>query len=182
MDAQTGRVLAAVDRLGLADKTIIVFISDHGWCLGEHGQWQKMLLFEESARVPMIIYDPGNTAGGKTCSRPVELVDLYATLADLCGLPAPAGVEGQSLRPLVENPDAAWDHPALTQVVHGKVMGRSIRTDRWRYTEWDGGKAGSELYDQQADPKEYHNLAGDPKHADIVATLKKSLSHSQQRE
>jgi iduronate 2-sulfatase len=180
MDAQTGRVLAALDRLGLADKTVVVFISDHGWCLGEHGQWQKWLLFEESARVPMIIYDPANSVRGKICSRPVELVDLYATLADLCGLPAPAGVEGQSVRLLVENPEGAWDRPARTQVVHGKVMGRSVRTDRWRYTEWDGGKAGSELYDQQTDPHEYHNLAGDPKHADIVATLKRSLSYSQQ--
>jgi uncharacterized sulfatase len=178
MDAQTGRVLTAVDRLGLTDKTVIVFISDHGWCLGEHGQWQKWLLFEESARVPMIVCDPGNTARGKTCSRPVELVDLYATLADLCGLPAPVGVEGQSLRPLVENPDGAWDHPARTQVVHGKVMGRSARTDHWRYTEWDGGRYGAELYDEQADPHEYHNLAGDPKHADAVATLKKSLFYS----
>ena len=182
MDAQAGRVLAAVDRLGLADKTIIVFIADHGWCLGEHGQWQKMLLFEESARVPMIIYDPGNTAGGRVCTRPVELVDLYATLADLCGLPAPAGVEGKSLRPLVENPEASWNRPALTQVVHGTIMGRSIRTDLWRFTQWNGGKAGAELYDEQADPKEYRNLAGDPKYAEIVATMKKNLSHSQQRE
>jgi iduronate 2-sulfatase len=176
MDAETGRVLAAVDRLGLADKTIIVFISDHGWCLGEHGQWQKMLLFEESARVPLIIYDPSGKANGKTCSRTVELVDLYPTLADLCGLPAPAGAEGKSLRPLLDDPQSVWAEPAFTQVRRGKLVGRSVRTEHWRYTEWDGGKSGSELYDQQADPEEYHNLAGDPDHADTVATLKTRLS------
>jgi uncharacterized sulfatase len=180
MDAQTGRVLAALGRLGLADKTVVVFMSDHGWCLGEHGQWQKWLLFEESARVPMIVCDPASASRGKTCSRPIELVDLYATLTDLCGLPVPQGVEGQSLRPLVENPDGAWDRPARTQVVHGKVMGRSVRTGHWRYTEWDGGTYGAELYDEQSDPHEYRNLAGDPKHVDIVATLKKSIVYSQQ--
>ncbi len=182
MDEQTGKVLAAVDRLKLADNTVIVFISDHGWCLGEHGQWQKMLLFEESARVPMMIYDPaGNRAAGKVCTHPVELVDLYPTLADLAGLPAPEGVEGRSLRPLVEDPAAAWDLPAYTQVVHGpNNVGRSVRTERWRYTEWDGGKKGVELYDQQDDPKEYHNLAKDPQHAEIVAKLKKLLEKQNQ--
>jgi arylsulfatase A-like enzyme len=176
MDAQTGRVLAAVDRLGLADKTVIVFISDHGWCLGEHGQWQKLLLFEESARVAMVIYDPSSKGNGKSCSHPVELVDLYATLADLCGLPAPEGVEGKSLRPLLDDPQAAWKEPAFTQVARGRVMGRSVRTERWRYTEWDGGRSGTELYDQQSDPHEYHNLAGDGKHAETAATLHKLLA------
>jgi iduronate 2-sulfatase len=180
MDAQTGRVLAAVDRLGLADKTVIVFISDHGWCLGEHGQWQKMLLFEQSARVPMVIYDAGRKGNGKICSHPVELVDLYATLADLCGLPAPEGVEGKSLRPLLDDPQAEWNSPAFTQVARRpmgrSLMGRSVRTERYRYTEWDGGNAGKELYDQQSDPHEYHNLAGDGKHAETAATLKKLLA------
>ncbi|HEX3998557.1 MAG TPA: sulfatase, partial [Pirellulales bacterium] len=182
MDAQVGRVLAALDRLHLADNTVVVFISDHGWCLGEHGQWQKMLLFEESARVPMVIYDPAGKANGKVCSRPVELVDLYPTLADLCGLPAPEGAEGTSLRPLLENPAAEWSKPAYTQVERGggkdHAMGRSVRTGRWRYTEWAGGKRGVELYDQSADPKEYHNLAHDPDQAATVAMLKKLL-HSE---
>ena len=178
MDAQVGRVLAAVDRLNLANNTVVVFISDHGWCLGEHGQWQKMLLFEESAKVPMIIYDPSGKNHGQVCSRTVELVDLYPTLADLCGLPSPAGAEGVSVRPLLDDPKTEWDRPAFTQVERkkGEVMGRSVRTQQWRYTEWGDGKNGVELYDEQADPKEYHNLAHDAAHADKVNSLKKLLA------
>jgi iduronate 2-sulfatase len=176
MDAQVGKLLAAVDKLGIGPNTLIVFISDHGWCLGEHGQWQKQLLFEEVARVPMIFYDPGNKANGKTSTRPVELVDLYPTLADLCDLPAPQGAEGKSIRKLVEDPSAQWDTPAFTQVSRGKNgMGRSVRTEKWRYTQWDGGDKGVELYDQENDPKEYKNLAGDAKYADTVAKLKAML-------
>jgi len=106
----------------------------------------------------------------------VELVDLYPTLADLCGLPAPVGAEGRSLRPLVEDPAATWDAPAYTQVARGKIMGRSVRTEHWRYTEWDsGGSDGVELYDQQADPKEYKNLAKDEKSAGTIAEMKALL-------
>ena len=112
---------------------------------------------------------------------PAMALALYATLADLCGLPAPEGVEGKSLRPLLDDPQAEWNAPAFTQVARGRLMGRSlmgrsVRTERYRYTEWDGGKAGVELYDQQADPKEYHNLAADPQQAETVAGLKKLLS------
>jgi uncharacterized sulfatase len=176
MDAQVGKLLSALDRMKLADHTVVVFMSDHGWNLGEHGQWQKRLLFEESARVPLMIYDPAGKSNGKTSDRPVELVDLYPTLADLCGLPAPAGAEGKTLRPLLEDPKAARDAPAFTQVTHGQVMGRSVRTQRWRYTEWDGGAKGVELYDHDADPKEYKNFATDPAHAETVAELKKLLA------
>lgn len=177
MDAQTGRLLAALDRLKLADNTVVVFISDHGWCLGEHGQWQKQLLFEESARVALTIYDPASKGNGKVSTRPVELVDLYPTLSDLCGLPAPAGAEGKTLRPFLDDPQAPCDKPAFTQTIRegGKVMGRSVRTQRWRYTEWGAGRRGVELYDHDADPKEYTNLAADPKHAGTVAELSKLL-------
>jgi iduronate 2-sulfatase len=177
MDAQMGRVVASLDRLKLADHTIVVFMADHGWCLGEHGQWQKQLLFEESAHVPMIIYDPAARGNGKVSSRPVELVDLYATLADLAGLPEPQGVEGKSIRPLLENPEAAWDAPAFTQVFRGakKGMGRSVRTEQWRYTEWDGGKQGAELYDQVNDPKEYKNLINDPKSEEQLKSMQALL-------
>jgi len=190
MDAQVGRVVDALDRLKLADTTLIIFFSDHGWLLGEHGgQWQKRSLFEESARVPLIIARPGNKVNGQTCRRPAELVDLHPTIADLAGLPIHPKLEGKSLKPLLANPQAAWDKPAFTQVTRNAevsltvgvdptkklLMGRSVRTDRWCYIEWDGGLAGVELYDAQADPKQYHNLAGDPKHAAAVTELKKLL-------
>jgi uncharacterized sulfatase len=175
VDAQVGRVLNALERIGLADKTIVVFWSDHGYLVGQHGLWKKQSLFEESARVPMIIYDPRMKGNGKACGRTVELVDLYPTLADLCGLSSPAGLEGQSLKPLLEDPSAKWDHPAYTQVWRGRFPGLSVRTERWRYTEWDGGKAGAELYDHDNDPREWKNLAHDPKHADVVAELKKLI-------
>ena len=105
---------------------------------------------------------PGETVPGTTCGRLVEFVDFYPTLADLCGLTAPAGLEGRSFRPLLRQPNLKWKEAAFTQVRRGAVMGRSVRTDRWRYTEWDGGKQGMELYDHQGDPCEYHNRGDDP--------------------
>ena len=178
VDAQVGKVLDALDRLGLADNTIVVLWGDHGWCLGEHGQWQKQLLFEEVARVPFMIALPKAKVTGVS-PRTVELVDIYPTLADLCGLTPPSNLEGKSLRPLLENPKAAWAQPAITQVFrdrHGKhTMGYSVRTERWRYTEWDNGVAGAELYDQDADPHEYRNLAKDAQYASQVADLKALL-------
>ena len=185
VDAQVGKVLDALDRLGLADKTIVVFWGDHGWCLGEHGQWQKTLLFEESARVPLIIATPDRKQGGVS-PRTVELLDIYPTLADLCGLEAPKTVEGKSLRPLLANPKAKWTKPAITQQTRREggaaIMGYSVRTERWRYTEWDGGKAGVELYDHDADPHEWNNLASDPKSAKPIAELKKLLPKATARE
>jgi uncharacterized sulfatase len=178
VDAQVGKVLDELDRLKLSDNTIVCLWGDHGWCLGEHGQWQKQLLFEESARVPLIIALPNAKVIGVS-ARPVELVDLYPTLADLCGLKPPKNLEGKSLRPLLENPKASWSVPAITQQVRMEaarpIMGYSVRTERWRYTEWDGGAAGTELYDQDADPHEYQNLAQDPKQAKTIAELKKYL-------
>src|SRR4051812_41780239 len=178
VDAQIGKVLEALDRLDLTDHTIIVLFGDHGWSLGEHGQWQKQLLFEEVARVPLMIVLPKGQAIG-VCPRPVELVDVYPTLADLCALKAPGNLEGKTLRPLLENPKAHWLIPAITQQIRdfeGKtIMGYSVRTERWRYTEWDGGAAGVELYDQLGDPQEWQNLGRDPKFSKTVADLKKLL-------
>jgi uncharacterized sulfatase len=187
VDAEVGRLLAALEQVGLAENTVVMFLSDHGYNTGEHGQWQKQTLFEESARVPLIIAGPGVSGRGAS-PRTVELLDIYPTLVDLCGLPKPKHkLEGKSLMPLLNKPDAAWNRPAYSQVQRGTdqtpaapiVMGRSVRTERWRYTEWDEGKQGSELYDHENDPQEYTNLAKGSAHADILVDMKQLLQKIQ---
>jgi arylsulfatase A-like enzyme len=120
----------------------------------------------------MIIYAPGAKGNGKPSSRPVEFVDIYPTLADLAGLTPPRNLAGASLRPLLDQPAAAWDRPAFTQVWRGSFAGHSVRTERWRYTEWDDGRQGVQLYDMENDPQELKNLAADPSHAATVKELK----------
>jgi iduronate 2-sulfatase len=146
MDAQVGRVIDALDRLGLADETVIVFTSDHGYHMGEHGLWQKRSLFEESAGVPLVIVAPGVTKPGGVAVTPVSQVDLYPTLAALCGVKAPPNLQGQSLVPVLRDPTEAGRGWALTQVGlggrEGTFFGYSLRTPRWRYTEWDEGGPG----------------------------------------
>ena len=160
MDEQLGRVLGGLERMGLADNTIVVFWGDHGWSLGEHTHWQKMNLMEESTRVPLIVRAPGRKGNGKVCRSLVEFVDLYPTLAELCGLKPPPGLEGQSLVPLLDNPARAFKKAAFTQIKFEDIVGRSVRSDRYRYTSWEGRGGGEELYDHQADPSEFTNLAG----------------------
>jgi uncharacterized sulfatase len=181
-DAQVGKVLDALDRLELSDRTIVIFLGDHGYHLGERGWWNKNTLFEHSARAPLIISTPTLPAGpersagpGRSCARTVEFVDLYPTVLDLCDLKPPARLDGRTLRPLLDDPTAAWDKPALTQVQRGKIAGRSVRTERFRYTEWDDGRAGVELYDHENDPGENKNLATDPAHEATIATLRPLL-------
>ena len=186
MDAQVGRVLDALDGLGLADNTIIVFTSDHGYHMGEHGLWQKMSLFEESSRVPLLIAAPG-LGKGTVVSTPVSHVDVFPTLADLCAVKTPDNLPGQSLAPMLRDPAATGRGWALTQVTRGgrrarraggdaePFYGYSLRTPRWRYTEWDEGREGRELYDHDADPGELKNLAEDPALATTVAELSTQL-------
>ena len=179
MDAQVGRVIEALDRLGLADDTVIVFTSDHGYHMGEHGLWQKQSLFEESAGVPLVIVAPGVTKPGGVAATPVSQVDLYPTLAALCDVPAPNNLQGQSLVPILRDPTQAGRGWALTQVARGgkggRFFGYSLSMPRYRYTEWDDGRAGRELYDQQADPRELTNLAELPEHAATVGDLSRRL-------
>lgn len=173
IDAQVGRVMDAIDQLGIADRTIVVLWSDHGYHLGEHGGvWQKRTLFEQSARSPLIIHAPATTLqdrGSGLCQRIVEFVDIYPTLIDLASIEGPERLAGRSLRPLLENPVADWDGIAVTQILRPAddrltlpLMGRSIRTERYRLTVWGDGSHGVELYDHATDPQEFHNLAIDP--------------------
>jgi arylsulfatase A-like enzyme len=179
MDAQVGRVLDALDRLDLADNTIVVFTSDHGYHLGEHGLWQKMSLFEQSARVPLIIAAPGQGKKGGVAQTPVGLIDLYPTLTELCEVSAPENLQGQSLVPILKDPSELGRGWTLSQVTRGPrskpTFGFTLRTPRWRYTEWDQGKRGRELYDHEADPLEQTNLAETPAQAERVAQLSKQL-------
>lgn len=174
-DWNLGRIIHELDRLGLHENTIIVFVADHGYQLGEKGKWSKAgSLFEMGARVPLIIHDPRATGNGRSCSRIVESLNLYPTLAELCGLTAPPGLEGRSLVPLLHHPDTEWNHPGYTvwsedgQTYHGVA----VRTERWRYAEFGpDGCHGAMLFDEINDPLEIHNLAADPACAPVVAEL-----------
>ena len=178
LDANVGRLLDAVDRLGLDENTIVVFVSDHGYHLGDRGQWMKQTLFERASRAPLMMAGPGVTARGASSPRVVEFLDLYPTLAAITGVTPPTGLHGRSFAPLLANATADWDHAAVTQVRRGPVgqhfMGYSLRTEQWRYTEW-GGDRGVELYDAQADPGETRNLAEDPARRSLVQQLQARL-------
>ncbi|MBI4890116.1 MAG: sulfatase [Acidobacteria bacterium] len=176
LDANVGRVLDALKRLKQEQDTTIYFWSDHGYQLGEHGQWMKQTVFEPAARTPLLIAGAGVKAHGQGCPRTVEFLDLYPTAAALAGLKdIPGNLHGASLLPLLDKPTAAWDHPAVTQVQRQKVMGYSLRTERYRYSMWDNGSEGEELYDYSADPREMKNLATDPASAPIKAQLRARL-------
>ncbi|MDZ4403407.1 sulfatase [Prosthecobacter sp.] len=181
MDAQLGRVLDELDRLGLRENTLIVLWGDHGYHLGENGVFTKMTNFENGTRVPLIVSLPGMKTAGQRSKALVELVDLYPTLAELCALPLPKHLEGTSFAPLLEKPDQPWKKAAFSQYLRtGKppYTGRSIRTERWRYTEWHDLKqqpAGTELYDELNDPQETTNLAGDSEHAETLKELAEKL-------
>ncbi|HYT87394.1 MAG TPA: sulfatase/phosphatase domain-containing protein, partial [Gemmataceae bacterium] len=154
------------------DNTIVIFVSDHGWHLGEHGGfWAKVSLLAESARVPLIVAAPGKKTG--TSPRVVELIDLYPTLAEMTRLKAPAGLQGKSFAPLLDAPDRSWDRAAYTVVTRKGGLGRSLRTERHTLIEWPDGSV--QLYDHARDPGEYVNLANDPNHAATLRALRERL-------
>ncbi len=174
VDEQVGRVLDALDRLHLRESTIIVFWGDHGYHLGEKGKWSKAYsLFDVGLRVPLIISLPG--AKAKVSERPVQLLDMYPTLAELCGLPQPQDNEGHSLVSLLRNPAAKWSYPAYAVTLFQGKLGKSVRTEHWHYVEWDEGRAGAMLFDHGRDPLELENLANDSAFAKTVEEMKALL-------
>ncbi|MDB4583729.1 sulfatase [Draconibacterium sp.] len=197
IDAQIGKLLDGLEEFELIDNTIIVFWSDHGYNLGEHGQWQKQALFEKSSKQPLLISVPGLPKGTATDAI-VQMVDIYPTLAEITGFDAPDDLAGHSLVTLLKDPDAEWNYPAFTlqartlnpRAREGQskysfnpnvrsnnptIFGRSVRVKRYRYTEWDEGRAGSELYDYETDPNEFNNLANNPDFKDTVKELSEIL-------
>jgi arylsulfatase A-like enzyme len=180
-DWNLGRVVAELERLKLRDNTVIVFVADHGYQLGENGKWSKAgSLFEGGCSVPLIIDMPGAHGNGRACSRMVQSIDLYRTMAEICHLDLPTGVEGTSLVPLLQDPRGPkWDQPAYTiwsedgRTIHGTA----VRTEQWRYAEYGKNAAnGALLFDMHADPMQLHNLADDPKHAATRAELSKLVN------
>jgi uncharacterized sulfatase len=178
VDAQVGKLFECLDRLQLWDNTIVVVMGDHGYHLGEHGWWNKVTVFENGARTPFVIWLPGAAAMGNDSDAIVELLDLYPTLADCCSLEPPHPLSGRSLRPILERrADASAPSAAYTQVVRGGVgMGYSVRTDRFRFTQWGRqGEGGVELYEHPVDQDEYYNLAEQPSYKARVAELSELL-------
>lgn len=167
VDSQVKRLLDALDRNGFRDNTIIVLWSDHGWHIGEKEITGKNTLWDDGTHVPLVFAGPGVTAG-QLCNRPAELLDIYPTLVDLCGLPRKEGLEGHSLLPQLKDADAPRDFPAITTHNAGN---HGVRSEDWRYIVYADGS--EELYDMRKDPNEWTNLAGDEKYADVIAGLKK---------
>lgn len=179
VDACAGRVLDELDRLGLRDNTIVVFWGDHGYYMGEHNWWGgKHNNYEGATNAPLIISAPGMKAAGQSTAATVEFVDIFPTLAELAGLPLPEGLEGRSLVPLLNDPQASWDKPAFSEYPKGGRQGTAMRTSRYRYVEWRD-KAGRlvdrELYDHQTDPCENQNIAGQPENAPVIERLSAQL-------
>ena len=179
IDAQVGRLLDELERLGLGDDTLVVLWGDHGWKLGEHNGWCKQTNYEVDTRSPLILAVPGAKAAGKTTRALVEFLDIYPTLCDLAGLPVPDRLEGQSLAPLLDDPDASVKAAAFSQFPRrgegARTMGYAMRTDRYRYVEWLDRRTAEtvavELYDEQADPEENTNIAAQPANAPLVGRL-----------
>jgi arylsulfatase A-like enzyme len=165
-DAQVGRLIAALHSSRHADNTIIVLWGDHGWHLGEKHHWRKFSLWEEACRAPLMIIAPGVTEADSKCVRTIDFVDLYPTLAELCGLPIGEHLDGESLVPLLNQPDREWPHAALT--THGR-LNHAVRTERWRYIRYADGS--EELYDHDKDPMEWTNLGSHPDFGDVRQQL-----------
>jgi arylsulfatase A-like enzyme len=172
-DSIVGRILDALEGSPHRENTIVTLWSDHGYHLGEKWHWHKQSLWDRATRVPLMISAPGVTKPGSRCDRPVSLVDLYPTLSDLAGLPQPQGLDGLSLRPLLQDPARGWERPALITYHRGN---HALRSDRWSYIRYHDGS--EELYDRRQDPQEWINLADRPQTAKVKEDLKRWLPKS----
>jgi len=169
-DAQLGAILDLLEKSGFSENTIIVYWSDHGWHFGTKEHWHKQTLWEECTRIPFIMKVPGVTQENSICDKPVDMVNVFPTLINLCGLPVLSGLDGHDMTPLLKDPGAPWEYPALTEIQVGNM---AVRSQDWRYIRYNDG--GEELYDRRSDPREWHNLAGDPKYLDVIEAHRKWL-------
>jgi arylsulfatase A-like enzyme len=185
MDAQLGRVLDTIHRLGRDKDTVVIMWGDHGWHLGDHGMWCKHTNYEKATRAALVMHVPGQRATGTRTEALVEFVDIYPTLADVCGLPMPAGVEGHSFAPLLDDAKKAWKRVAFSQYPRGgrdtgPLMGYAVCDGRYRYVEWRKRNTNEvvarELYDHQSDPNEDQNVAADPARKMVVEELSGRLA------
>jgi len=180
IDAQIGRLLDKLDRLNLSDKTVIILWGDHGWKLGEHAGWCKHTNFELDTHVPMILSVPGMKTAGRRTRALTEYVDIYPTLCYACGLTIPAHLEGRSMMPLLDDPQRPWKKAAFSQYPRGKIMGHTMRTERFRYTEWRDRKTNElmarELYDHEKDPQENVNAVDQPEYEKDIERLGRMLA------
>ena len=175
MDAQVKVLMDALKKSGKADNTVVVFMSDHGFHIGEHFMYGKVTLFEECTRVPFSIHVPGSGNNGKSSESLAELVDVYPTLVDLCNLPQPKhSLQGKSLAPVLKDPSTKVREASYSVVSRGNILGRSVRDDQWRYAEW-GSPEQSELYNLKNDPLQYKNLAGDKQYTKVLQRMRKIL-------
>ncbi|MCJ7579611.1 MAG: sulfatase [Candidatus Aminicenantes bacterium] len=183
IDAQIGRILNNLTSLALEENTIVVVLGDSGYKLGEHGSWGKRTNYEIDVRCLLIISVPGQTSPGNSTSALVELVDLHPTLCELAGFQTAVDLEGLSFIPILQNPGRPWKRAAFSQFARGfseRIMGRSMRTDRYRFIEWrerfDNRLIATELYDHEVDPQENKSIAGNPRYIDLVAQLSSMLA------
>ena len=177
-DAQVGRLMSELDQLGLRENTVVVLWGDHGYKVGEYGLWCKHTNLELDTRVPFVVSAPGFSKGTRSKSL-VEMVDIFPTLATLTGGDVPESCDGKSLDPILKSPDTTIRQFALSQYPRGSTMGYSLRTDRWRYTQWVSSKTkkvvASELYDHQTTQQPTENVVKNAEHATVVAELSQLL-------
>jgi uncharacterized sulfatase len=175
MDAQVGKVMKALEESGQLDNTLVVFLGDHGYHLGEHNWWNKVTVFEQGTKAPFIVAGQSVGKKGVQSDAMFEFIDIYPTLADLFNLEAPDHLEGKSFAEVIEDPSQSFRSEVRAITRRGEMVGSTVKNANWRYTEWDNGEGGRELYDQANDPIEYNNMAENPEYAGVVKEMKELL-------